>query len=147
MATWGDFLRILMTPSSHEGDPYLEATNQFGHMALGAVLCLGVCIGWYSFVGEMPIRLWVWFGVVAGYALIVEAILQGWKGRDSFIDTWFVQCGATMSMWPVLEVIVGDGNVSLIEFRPKLLGILMVISILSLVIHLWPRIRRYVVAA
>lgn len=144
MATWSDFFRSLMTPSAHEGDPCLEATNQFGHMALGAVMCLAGCIGWFVFAGEMPVRVWVWCSVVIGYAVIIEAILQGWKGRDSFADTWFVQCGATMSMWPVYEVMMGDGSTTVIEFKPKLLGILMVIAFASLAIHLWPRIKRYV---
>lgn len=145
MATWRDFVNILMTPSSHENDPYLEAANQVGHMALGAILCLGLSVGWYSLFGEMPVREWVWVTVVVGYLFIIEAWLQGWRGRDSLLDTWFIQCGATMSMWPVLEVAVKENGVSLIEFQPKLLGALLTISLASLAMHIWPRVKRYVV--
>lgn len=136
------FWNVLTTPSDHEGDPYVEAANQLSHIALGCVFSLSACVIWFILFGEMPVRVAVWFSVVLGYAVAVEWWLQGWNGRDSFADTFFVQCGVSMTLWPVKEVGFAP-DIALIEVRPKFLGVLMLISTMALILHLWPRIKRF----
>lgn len=136
------FWAVLMTPSDYRNDPYAEATNQISHAVLGCLASLILCTVWFIIFGEMPYRAFVWIVVVLGYAVGVEAWQQRWKGWDSFADTFFVQCGATMTLWPVKEVGFSP-DIAIIEFRPKLLGVLMLLSALALALHLWPRIKRY----
>lgn len=142
MNSFSLFWQVLMTPSDYADDPYSEASNQLGHIALGSIFSLVACIVWFLVFGEMPVRWEVWAGVVVIYAVMVEAWLQGWAGRDSFADTFFVQCGATMTLMPVKEVAFAPDLV-VIEFRPQLLGVLMLASTAALMLHLRPRIIAY----
>ena len=141
MSYLSEFWGVLMTPSDNEGQPYVEATNQLSHVALGSIFSLAASVSWFVFFGEMPYRVYVWIAVVFGYVAIIEIWLQGWAGVDSLTDSYFVQCGATMTLWPVHEVGFNAQFVTL-EFRPVLLGLLMLITAASLVLHLRPRIRK-----
>lgn len=136
------FWQVLMTPSDHAGDPYAEASNQLGHIALGCIFSLVACVIWFIIFGEMPYRAHVWVTVVFGYAILFEILIQGWEGRDSTIDTFFVACGSTMTLWPVREIGFSP-DIVVIEFKPVLLGSLMLISAIALCLHLWPRIKRH----
>lgn len=142
MEYWIKFWEVLMTPSAHEGDPYSEASNQLGHIALGCIFSLIFCVVHFAIFGEMPVRLKTWVLVVAGYAFVFEFLIQGWKGQDSFVDTFFIQCGCTMTLWPVREVGISTRSV-ILEFHPVLLGILMAITFIVMLLHLKPRVVKY----
>jgi hypothetical protein len=81
------FFAILRRPDAFEGDAYGWAASQVGHWAVGligaSVALLCGAEGWQAAAI-----------VVAAYAVLWEAALQGWRGRDSFTDTGFAGVGA-----------------------------------------------------
>lgn len=131
-----------MTPESYKQDPYIEAANQLGHMTVGAIASLFLCCGFFAVFGEMPYRWHVWLVVGLAYAGIVEYAIQGWAGRDSLADLFFVQLGVTMVLMPVKEVDVVKG-MSVLEFKPQLLAVLLLISLTCLLLHIRPIVVAY----
>ena len=90
------FLRSLTEPSAFERDPYGWATNQISHamfVGFGAATL-------FSFVALKCSGEWIdqrvtFAVVVCVYAIIWEAIIQGWRKMDSVMDTAFVALGAS----------------------------------------------------
>lgn len=106
-------LRELFTPDDFKGNPYGELTNQLSHTLLGVLASAIVCFIHTYILGEMPYRAAVFVIVSFGYVLAVEALIQGWRGRDSILDWFFVSAGAAGVLWPLKEVVAGNYVVGL----------------------------------
>lgn len=139
MGKISNFWSILMTPSDFENDPYQAATNQLSHIALGAVFSLAVCVLWFAYFKEMPLRSYTGISLLALYIMGIECVLQGWKGRDSIWDSSFVLWGITLALTPAEEVAVQGGYV-ILKLDAILLGWLLFAALFTLVVYLWPRV-------
>lgn len=81
-----------------DGDWYGYLTNQFGHIGLGVIFVLIVCLAWLLFAGEYPDK-WIPAAIVlAWYLIVIEFRAQGWNGWDTWEDTAFVSFGVWISL-------------------------------------------------
>ena len=85
---------MLIKPSSFKGDWYGFATNQCGHFVLGLIYVLtGSCL--LPFVDPLYIAVFY----LAIYIFVIELILQGYQGRDTWQDALFSYTGAFSTMY------------------------------------------------
>lgn len=89
-----EVIKELSTASDFKKNWYAETTNQCGHFLLGFFGASLIC-GFYGMVfNEMPIRLFVVFGIFFSYLLLWEVTYQGFRGADSVWDSLFFTTGA-----------------------------------------------------
>jgi hypothetical protein len=133
---WGD----LNTPGTYYADPVGGAGNQGTHVLMAGCVTVAVCVFWAVFYGEMPYRWPLWLAVVFGYAVGVEWLSQGWSGKDSSADTYFVGLGAAGPLVSLYEV----------TYRPEIklgfnefeCGVWLVVLVVSMAAYIWPRAMR-----
>ena len=131
----------LKRPDDFWLDWYGAATNQISHIFIGLVSS-GVIASSYSlFFGEMPFRINVLCAVFTIFVIFVQIINQGWNGKDTFWDTYFVTLGLSAGLYSFLEIKVPDYDTVLVFFPERLL-LFFLVGFVSLLIHLWPRMRR-----
>lgn len=134
---WRSFWGELNTPESFHDKPYEGALNQAGHILIGAVLAVVVCLGWLVAFGEMPHKWAVGLALVGGYLTVIECLRQGWQGADSVVDTAFVAQGVSLPLVTLSETQSGALEVHAVE---GLVGIGA--AVLSLALYVYPRARR-----
>lgn len=95
LAALGRLWRETNTPDQFRSDPYGGLLNQWGHYSLGVAGYVMFCAAFYAIQGEMPYRAMAAFSVLTFYVVVIEAVVQGWRGRDSFEDSLFVAMGVS----------------------------------------------------
>lgn len=125
------------TPDDFAGKPYEGALNQLGHWTLGVIFTALVCVGWFWWFGEMPDKIAASGGVILAYLLGIELAIQGWQGRDTLADTYFLSAGSIAVTWSLSEVI-GPGCILALNEGAVFasFGLLVV----PLIIYAWRRI-------
>lgn len=88
------FSRLFKQPEAFINDPYGYLTNQISHIYLGFLLCTAYVFFVWKATGFHPDQFLCVAVVVAGYAILWEALYQHWRGWDSIEDTLYVFCGA-----------------------------------------------------
>lgn len=103
-----ELVMSVIRPDDFKTQPYAYLTNQLGHIGLGLFLVFLVNRGAFEVFGEYPIRLHVWGATLVLYLVVVELMLQGWRGFDTVEDTIFT-CfyGAGAPLWAFREIAPG----------------------------------------
>jgi hypothetical protein len=87
-----------LLPSNFPGDDYGEATNQIGHMLVGAaVVSAGYALG----LGPVAVAI----GVLLGVLWEAWHLMIGGRGKDSRNDLFFYAFGLAYAgplWWPIL---------------------------------------------
>lgn len=86
----------LFKPSSQMDDPEGWIGTQVGHTALGVYLCISYLWVILQVTGNYPDQTIIAFLIPSVYFLFWEVGVQGWKGRDSLEDSFFVAFGASL---------------------------------------------------
>jgi hypothetical protein len=131
------FWTELNEPSRFADDPVGAAGNQGTHILIGGSAAVAVCVVWAYFYGEMPYRWPLWVAIVLLYAGFVEWFFQGWKRRDSVVDTYFISLGAAGPLVALKEV----------EYRPEIqlefnaaqCLTWLVVLVMSMALYVYPR--------
>lgn len=133
-ALWRMFAQ---TPDDFAGRPYEGALNQLGHWTMGVIFTALVCAGWFWWFGEMPSKVAASGGVIFAYILAVEIAAQGWQGRDTVADSYFVSIGSIAVTWSLSEVL-GPGCV--LDINPAAVFASFGLLAVPLFFYAWRRI-------
>jgi hypothetical protein len=136
-ALWAKFWAEIRRGESYDNDPYRAALNQFGHFGVGAYATISFCVTYAALFGEMPYKREVLVLFVLIYFFVIELAAQGWKGRDTLIDTAFSTIGVLLPLVSLTELSAGQ-KITL-ELHPisSLIGLYMLPVLLLL--HVWRR--------
>jgi hypothetical protein len=99
----------LEKPDDFKNDAYGYLTNQIGHIFIGFTL-----VSFYCFVLDkiayFPDQIVAICVVVGAYLFWWELMVQGWRGYDTFEDTFFFAIGSAIyipvDFYPVIDRVV-----------------------------------------
>lgn len=131
---------MLNTPSDFDRRPYAALTNQWGHYSGGAAVFLLFSAAWFALAGEMPLRYILAGALIAAYAIGIEVIAQGWRGKDSIEDTLFVSMGALTVAVSAQEVAVAGGY-SIVQVDVTRLAVAVLAALAACIGYAWARLK------
>lgn len=110
----------MLTPDSFDRDPYGWLTNQVSHIALGALMALALSVFGFAVFGEFPVRTHMLAAIFVLYFVVIELVVQGWRGFDTIEDTIFtVGYGAAGPLAVSSEIVPGRMAI-VMELEPLL---------------------------
>ncbi len=107
MSKIDDLLGEFKEGDAFEGQPVWWVYGQMGHGYLGAAITSWVVfiMGWIT--GDFPDAAIIAGLVTLAYLFWWEIDVQGWKGWDTIIDTFFVGCGASLFIVIDMSEVIG----------------------------------------
>jgi hypothetical protein len=136
-ALWAKFWAEIRRGESYDSDPYKAALNQFAHYMLGAYAAMAFCILYCIAFGEMPYKTEVLALFALSYLGAIELALQGWRGRDTLIDTAFFTLGVASPLVSVSELSIGPPVT--LELHAVNAFVCMYMLPVLLLLHVWRR--------
>ena len=138
----GSFWNDLNDPSNFASDPVGAAGNQGTHILIGGSAAVAVCVLWAYLYGAMPYRWPLWMAIVLLYAGFVEWFFQGWRRRDSVVDTYFIGLGAAAPLVSLREAAYRP-EVKL-DFNELQCLMWLVVFFVSMAAYIYPRaVQKY----
>lgn len=126
-----------MRAESYDNEPYMAALNQFAHYMLGVYATVAVCVTFAVVSGEMPYKTEVFFVLSAFYLGVIEIWKQGWRGRDTIIDSTFFSLGVASPLVSVSELSIGPPI--MLGLNPFWSFFVMLMLPVLLLAHVWRR--------
>ena len=136
------FWAELNTPTDYAADPYGGATNQIGHIALGAVLFGGICLAYAAKFGEMPVKEYSALPMIVFYFFVVELWHQRSPIKDAIQDAFFFACGVMIIATSFTEVSSDHPDYILLRLERANAFAALSVIVVSLALYIIPRAAR-----